>query len=711
MAKPWEKYQTAPADAVATAGPWQRYGQQPEDQESEPGYWSGLARTAIGQGAGFGFGDEIAAGFRSFIGDESYREALEDERKKIKAFAEENPMTATAAEIGGAVSTALVPFGLMARGAQVATKAPSIAGLAGRSAAYGAPAGGLYEVGKAETNDPGELGTAALRGGVTGAVGGAVLGPTAYGVGRGVQSLGRAVRDAANPRQAAYRKVARTLDDAQLNPTDLRKQIAPAGRESAARRKLTDAQVSDIIRRQAAGEPAKDIAKAYGVSPKTVSARIAEFNKKTETPLTLIDAAKLEAQRQGRTGAADATGDLARAAAAFDPEGRAVAKTRLTQRQLGQGSRLGDRIAALVDDADMEDRAIELSESIRRAASKAYDDAYQVAKPIDLRPAIQRWRRQEFRSAGKIKKRLGDAIDLFYRGDFVRNPQARDPMSAKGLRYSRFAEPINDLRRFQGAKEALDQMIEESFKDHKPTQLTRLLQGFKKDVLGQVRQSNPKYIAANAQFADGKAASRAFKMGTDMTGRAGGKARDLMRRFNAMSDAEKDMFRLGFAQDLMDKVANKRDTVNITLQFQTPAARSQIRHVFGDKADDLLEAIEREATGTETLRQIFSGSRTTPLAEDIEKITEGAELAGDAITGNLFGVLRKAGQQVGRGIGQRQSREILDISTATAPDEILKSLDALRGAYGDLRVGDALKRGAAYGTAVAQPQRRIGRNN
>ena len=334
-----------------------------------------------------------------------------------------------------------------------------------------------------------------------------------------------------------------------------------------------------------------------------------------------------------------------------------------------------------------------------------------MAQPLDLRPAIQKWRRQEFQAAGNIKKKLGEAIDLFYRGDMVRNPLAKDPMSARGLRYSRFAEPIKDLKRFQGAKEALDDMIANSFKDHKPTPLTRNLQQFKRDVLGQVQQSNPRYIAANAQFADGKAAERAFKLGTDMTGRAGGKSRDLMRRFDAMSDSEKDMFRLGFAQDLLDKVANKRDTVNITLQFQTPAAREQIRKIFGDKADDLLEAIEREATGTETLRQIFSGSRTTPLAEDVEALTEGADLVGDLATGNVLGMVRKAGQRIGRGIGQKQSREILDIGTATAPDEILKSLDALRGAYDDLRVGDAIKRGAAYGTSVAQPQRRIGRNN
>ena len=77
---------------------------------------SGLLRTAIGQGAGLGFGDEIEAGVRTgfgLLGD--YSKTRDDIRGDVKDFAEENPMTALAAEIGGGLITGGVGRGIVVK--------------------------------------------------------------------------------------------------------------------------------------------------------------------------------------------------------------------------------------------------------------------------------------------------------------------------------------------------------------------------------------------------------------------------------------------------------------------------------------------------------------------------------------------------------------------------------------------------------------------
>lgn len=109
-------------------------------------YAKGLARN-VGQGLTLGAGDEITAairaGFGALTGDGSYGDlydqSLGEERASIKQFASENPGTAFAANIGGALATApIMPLATVAKGVGAV---PGAINMGANALGYGAAAG------------------------------------------------------------------------------------------------------------------------------------------------------------------------------------------------------------------------------------------------------------------------------------------------------------------------------------------------------------------------------------------------------------------------------------------------------------------------------------------------------------------------------------------------------------------------------------------
>ncbi len=116
-----------------------------QPQEQSDSYITNLVRTA-GQGLSFGFGDELEARVRASIGDGEYQKNLTKIRSEISKFAEENPKTAIAAEIGGSLPTAaLGGAGLARLGVKGAMK---VGGIEGAAYGFGKGEGDLTERGK-----------------------------------------------------------------------------------------------------------------------------------------------------------------------------------------------------------------------------------------------------------------------------------------------------------------------------------------------------------------------------------------------------------------------------------------------------------------------------------------------------------------------------------------------------------------------------------
>jgi hypothetical protein len=135
----------------------------------------GAAGQAL-QGLSMGFSDEAIARLRSMGGNQSYEDLVKAEREGLRKYAEENPRTAVASELGGALVPALftggagaIPSVSKAVGPKLAGmlfgKAPSIPRMMG----YGAGSGAVTAVGTSE-KPPGELGGEAVKGATVGAV-------------------------------------------------------------------------------------------------------------------------------------------------------------------------------------------------------------------------------------------------------------------------------------------------------------------------------------------------------------------------------------------------------------------------------------------------------------------------------------------------------------------------------------------------------------
>ena len=67
-----------------------------------------FARSAVGQGLFFGYGDEIEAKIRSMIGKKSYEELLPEIRGALKAYEQDFPVQSVTNEIIGSIPSGIL---------------------------------------------------------------------------------------------------------------------------------------------------------------------------------------------------------------------------------------------------------------------------------------------------------------------------------------------------------------------------------------------------------------------------------------------------------------------------------------------------------------------------------------------------------------------------------------------------------------------------
>ena len=207
-------------------------------KNSDDGYFTNLARTALGQGALLGFGDEIEAGLRTgfgLLGD--YDKTVGDVRSNVKDFAKENPKTALAAEIGGGLITGGVG-GARAAGTAIGRKVLEKAGTTGLAAGIGAAEGAIAGVGA------GEDAASRTVGGLVGAGAGGVLGgaaPAAVGaIKSGVNRARSTVSDKA-ARDIADIKALQAIEEANTTPEKV-----ISGLDETRASGVTDSMIPDV---------------------------------------------------------------------------------------------------------------------------------------------------------------------------------------------------------------------------------------------------------------------------------------------------------------------------------------------------------------------------------------------------------------------------------------------------------------------------------
>src|SRR5882672_7165319 len=522
--------------------------------ESWGDYGYGLLQKA-GQGATFGYGDELAAGAGAVgnkvmrgvgvdVPELNYDQILSGIRGEQKTFEGNHPYQGMAAEIAVAIASAIVA-------------APAVAAtLLGRvvaSALYCGVYGGISGFGNSE----GGFGNR-VAGGTKGAIVGGVAGPVLSDVvlpaaGRIAGATKDAYRYAAgaaksfrDPEQAAINNVADRMLDSGLDPATVRNAVSPQPSANLTGRNFTAADMADIISRAKAGDTHAAIATDYGLHPTTVGKYVKTYEDNNPTPLNIIDLAK-ETANDG--GAAPLT-RLGRASYSLSGDESNVAAQKLIGRQDTQPGRVTNIIQRSVAGGDFEaTRAAGLTK-LKNEANTAY-------KPFYAEPDL-------------ATNELGDLLEdpVFKQATIQAQQQARVAVirrNQEGARAARTSgasftpEPVPTV-------EADNEVFSPEMLDKIQRQLRIRSEGFASDpnaahhagdlrnvFLDRIEDHYPTFKGIRKNYATGMGEfgeEGALEAGRDLTNKLGATTSEALRGFDQYTPAQQDLFRLGFARHL-----------------------------------------------------------------------------------------------------------------------------------------------------------------
>lgn len=525
------------------------------------------ARSAIGQGAMLGFGDEAIAGVRSLAGAD-YDTALKEERAAVDRFRERNPVMSTVGELAGGMA---IPGGIVANSAR---KGASALGTIARGAGAGAGFATVAGYGSGEggaINRASNAAAAAPYGAAFGAaIPAAVIGARAAAKPIATAVAPAYVRARQGPEAAADLIMARRMRAAGTNPSQVRADLKEGQRSarfsSAGRANLpeTIADTSDDMQRLTGS-----VYRAGGEGAELIEDRLTRRQRGPEN---------LYAPRDG------------------EPPGQLADIQDALERALEVRSKDGSRAT---------DRALMLQQ--RADANRLYGQAYQQSDPFDLATPLQIARLRAEDYTGGLRRRLDAARRLFARIGYGGS---------------------DTVKRYDAAKRQLDDMIDASYAQTpsgmKATTLTRELKRLKDDLDAEVFGStsgtptrNLTYREARDAFGSAAENREAIEMGRNaLRGDMGITVED----FRALSDGQKKLFRIGLRDAASQGLARKgpgQDAARLfserrvidLLREAIPASKSK-NTVFHDRPQRFGDYMRRQDRMVQTRNKVLGGSPT-----------------------------------------------------------------------------------------------------
>lgn len=656
--------------------------------ESALEYSTGLARAAA-QGATFSFGDEVAAGLGSAsnwlarkagldIPERTYGQILSEERGGMAAFSEANPKAALAAEVAGGIA---VPVG-----AANALRAPTLAGRVGRSAAAGAGIGAVTGFGAGE----GGLANRAIGAG-QGALVGAVAAPVitevvAPLVGRAVRTAGATARYARNalnaardPEGAAINTIAERASDAGIDLNAIRSRVLadengrPLLSNALQQRGVTEENLADIVSRGLNGEPPAQIAQDFGLSAGTVSQYVRRYRDANPTPFNLIDDAKRVA---GEGGAGPIT-RLGRAAYGLAGDASGEAAQRLRGRQDTQAGRVGNIFERSVGGGDFEATRAAGLRNMEQEADRAYRQFY--AEPeLAINQLGDLMEEPLFRRLAMQAQRQERINIIRQNQDRIRNGQAPEPVPTVDPEAQVFSPRTLDY-----IQRELRLASQQGTNPNRANYARNMREVF----LDRIEQHYPTFRDIRRNYADAQGQfgeEGALEAGAALTTKLGAPAREALRGFGAMTPAQQELFRLGFAERLRSMSANPQIGGAVANQFNTGAVREIVERIYPRnnatlwrQGQQLLRELQGEVTTTNTKNDVLIGARTAEYGQDMQRLQETAQTAANVVTGRWGKLLENLHTRLTTHLGQQGSREVLDILTQTDPAQRLQALNRL----------------------------------
>ncbi len=615
---------------------------------------------------------------------QAYSDAAERIRAERRVAREDNGWVGTIGEIATGLASG-GPLNAL-RGQAARTAAPlaqSFGGRVGKAAAYGGGFGAVSGAAQGEGGPVNRLWSAGA-GGLTGAIAGPVIsevilpvgGRLVGAVGDAARYAGRAVASARNPEQAAVRNVADRMVATGIDPAQARAAIAPQMSANLQGRNFSEEQMAEMISRGLRGENAAAIGRDFGVNASTVSRYVDLYRTQNPTPMNIIDIAK----EQVGEGASGPLWRLGRAANSLAGDDAAEASQALMSRQETQPGRVSGIARQAVGGADYESTLNTGRQRLAQEAEQAYGQFY-------AQPSL-------------LIDQLGDLMEdpLFRRMTITAQRQARvDTIrrNQQALRQGGQPEPVPTVD--AEAQEYTPQML-----DYIQRQLRLAAEGKVKDpnaaaharnlrevFLDRIEDHYPDFRAIRTNYAQGMGEfgeDGALLAGREMTKRLGERADDALRDFNTMTPAQRELFRLGFARQIMDDAANTQAGAAAANKFNTPAFREIVGRLWsGDRnlteqGQRLLRNLRREAITTKTKNDVLAGARTAELEGDMGRQMETAKTAANVLTGRFGQVFSDLSTRLTTQLGRRGAAEVNRILTMTEPDQLLPMLNRLANA-------------------------------
>jgi hypothetical protein len=283
-------------------------------------------------------------------------------------------------------------------------------------------------------------------------------------------------------------------------------------------------------------------------------------------------------------------------------------------------------------------------------------------------------------------------------------------------------------------KQGLDDMIESAVRSG-DNSAARALTILKNQLLTEVDNVNPAYAAARKAFAGHSANKRAVEQGRQAVNKH---PDEIRKEMAGMTDGERDMYRRGYAQKIIEDVERSPDAGNAARRiFGNTAKRERIRAVLGDDEynklaaklgveDAMYASYSRANVGSATAeRQAAQGDIDDYLFGQTPGLASG--MAQSFATGTIAPLVRAVGMSgianLLRGISQRARGHIARMLFSTKPVEVRQALAAIRKEYAnaqnfartqdqvigglasndDARTASGIVGANAYGAAPVQP--------
>lgn len=589
---------------------------------------------AVGQGAGFSFGDEAIARVRSQMEDRPYEEVLAEERAKYAAFASKHPYTALSTELVSGLAPSLamsmVPGGQAPAVGINLNRGKRLYDLAKTSGSAGAQ-GFVSGMGAGE-GDMGDRLSEGVKTGTTTAVVAPAVSKLITKGGQGLSAVKKAIfPNTTDVTDAAINKVLNAMNRDSVGMRSLKRTMA---QDAALNVKSTIADVTPSL---------TSLGEAVVTKPGGGKKILGDVMEK-----------RLEAGRQS----------------------------------------VGDKVTKAVGkDANYADQEGKMISTLRGNADTAYRDAYAfgtVNDPRITKVLEDSTFKKAYEEARSIAEKEKLAAQLRGETDTSRFDLKRlYTVDSDGtVRVTQ----MPDVRTLDYIKRGIDSIVDKGFGGTNPLSKTEAnaLKDVKKEFVKVIDSvtTDPvtgvsKYAEARTKYAGDIEVLEALRFGKDDFLKKGFMPDQAKAMVKNMSDAEKNALRAGVAQSILNDIMTRPQQINAAqIVISAPATKARLAALFDNPNDYKLfeAALEREAQLFRNAQDIARNSRTAPRAAALKDLDENPvvditgqvlDLSASSGPGSFLAKVFKIYQQ-GLPMSEKVANEVAQILKTGSPRDVQK---------------------------------------